>query len=376
MDLQNDLEVAERIHALHHLITGSHLQSDHELKALVRHLRPVNQFANPGAFHNATLIQFRRKLNTVKEGPVLLTHFNKQYEICKAKSPYLIEPFTLLLYPLSFPVPILSTFQNLLRNSNQPSNSKKFDISKFSSLVNDQKAPASRPYQENPSLFAPNLLQINKENVQELKQIDLDILSKRVQKDVQTNLMNERGDSRTKTGNEIWISPEQEKKLIVDIIYILGGVNGTHIKFDIRSESYVVDPSLHLHPTVRDIVLCICELGWLYNRVHQYRESVTSASTSTPRGLVIQAFAYALNVIVFLLSVRLSSRLLRRRSSSSIAAFWPSWSRKSPKTVVPGVRIDPLCSLTAIRQTPTSDSCRTLRAKRPRSASLVSRQLA
>lgn len=83
----------------------------------------------------------------------------------------------------------------------------------------------------------------------------------------------------------------------------LQGVAGKHIKYDSRSESFVVDPALRLNATVRDTALCLCELGWLYNRVLDYVNRVAAVNASggeaegTPgaasRGLVTQALGFA-----------------------------------------------------------------------------------
>ena len=73
------------------------------------------------------------------------------------------------------------------------------------------------------------------------------------------------------------------------------GISGKHIKFDTRSESYLLDPSLKLNSTVRDTVLCICELGWLYNRVANYLRTTFAVSTDS-NGVVVQAFGFALQV--------------------------------------------------------------------------------
>lgn len=73
------------------------------------------------------------------------------------------------------------------------------------------------------------------------------------------------------------------------------GITGKHIKFDARSESYLVDPMLKLNSSVRDTVLCICELGWLYGRVSAYLKSTFAVATDS-KGVVVQAFGFALQV--------------------------------------------------------------------------------
>lgn len=73
------------------------------------------------------------------------------------------------------------------------------------------------------------------------------------------------------------------------------GISGKHIKFDAKTESYVLDPALKLNSTVRDAVLCVCELGWLYGRVAAYLKGVLAAGGDS-LGVVVQAFGFALQV--------------------------------------------------------------------------------
>lgn len=73
------------------------------------------------------------------------------------------------------------------------------------------------------------------------------------------------------------------------------GISGKHIKFDSKTESYLLDPALGLNASVRDTVLCMCELGWLYNRVAGYLQSSLASSADT-KGVVVQAFGFALQV--------------------------------------------------------------------------------
>lgn len=64
-----------------------------------------------------------------------------------------------------------------------------------------------------------------------------------------------------------WISSDVENLLLKDLIYIFQGIGGRYIKYDPQSECYVIDPALNLQLTVKDTVLCLCELGWLYSKV-------------------------------------------------------------------------------------------------------------
>ena len=66
---------------------------------------------------------------------------------------------------------------------------------------------------------------------------------------------------------------------------------GKHIRYDQRSESYVIDPSLRLSYPAKDAVLCMCELGWLYTKVETYTNRIECGEI---KGLVAQAFGFAL----------------------------------------------------------------------------------
>jgi gamma-tubulin complex component 3 len=72
---------------------------------------------------------------------------------------------------------------------------------------------------------------------------------------------------------------------------VFQGIAGRHIKFDPRSEQYVVDPGLPIKSTVKDLVLSLCELGWLYTKVEVY---IQRAEADRFRGLVMHALGFAL----------------------------------------------------------------------------------
>jgi gamma-tubulin complex component 3 len=55
----------------------------------------------------------------------------------------------------------------------------------------------------------------------------------------------------------------------------------------------LIDPSLALPVAVRDITLCICELGWLFARVSTYLKRIF-AGNADAHGLVVQAFGFAI----------------------------------------------------------------------------------
>lgn len=96
---------------------------------------------------------------------------------------------------------------------------------------------------------------------------------------------------------------------LICVLYDGQGVTGKHIKYDSRTESYVVDPMLQLPLPARDIVLCICELGWLYNKVSAYLKTVFQGGGPDSKGLIVQAFGFALQVPSLLACSFLTSNL-------------------------------------------------------------------
>lgn len=88
-----------------------------------------------------------------------------------------------------------------------------------------------------------------------------------------------------------WMSSDLELALLRDLLFVFQGVAGRHIKYDPRSESFVLDPALPLRSHARDLVLCLCELGWLFAKVDAY---VQRAETDRFRGLLVHALGFAL----------------------------------------------------------------------------------
>ena len=94
--------------------------------------------------------------------------------------------------------------------------------------------------------------------------------------------------------DKFWISKDTELKLLSDLLYVLQGLESNSIKFDQRSESFIFDPSLNISVIVKDTVLSICELGWLFRQILTYVKH--SESSDSSKGLVVQAFLFAVQV--------------------------------------------------------------------------------
>lgn len=65
----------------------------------------------------------------------------------------------------------------------------------------------------------------------------------------------------------VWIPRATELLLIRELLLVFQGINSPHIRLDDRTQAYVLHPELALPPPARDMVLCLCEVGWLYIKV-------------------------------------------------------------------------------------------------------------
>lgn len=111
----------------------------------------------------------------------------------------------------------------------------------------------------------------------------------------------------------IWVNRSTEILVMRDLLYIFQGIAGKHIKYDRKTEYYIIDPSLGLKQPAKDVILSLCEIGWLYNKIETFLDQLLQPNVEmdsvnlmnpdrnagTPvngdlfRGLVPQAFAYA-----------------------------------------------------------------------------------
>nr|CAG8605196.1 12253_t:CDS:10 [Entrophospora candida] len=82
-----------------------------------------------------------------------------------------------------------------------------------------------------------------------------------------------------------------EAQLLRDIVFVLQGIEGQHIKFEKGSSSYIIDPKMTITYSTRDLLHRLIELGWLYRRVNEY---VKINFNDPSIGLVGQAFSSAL----------------------------------------------------------------------------------
>ncbi|KAL4219924.1 Gamma-tubulin complex component 3 [Mactra antiquata] len=100
----------------------------------------------------------------------------------------------------------------------------------------------------------------------------------------QTGMMKSQGDN---TSFEI---PERE--LVRDLVFILQGIEGKWIKFDVTKDAYKADKQVGIPQAVRLLVSGLSECGWLLNKVKNYVETRSADKTF---GLVGQSFCAALH---------------------------------------------------------------------------------
>lgn len=61
-----------------------------------------------------------------------------------------------------------------------------------------------------------------------------------------------------------------EAELLRDILYILLGSDGNHVKYHAPTDAFLLLPSLRVDRPQRILVQRVCELGWLYRKVQSY----------------------------------------------------------------------------------------------------------
>lgn len=250
-------------------------KSRKELDRLVRLLRPQSP-QDADYSHQVYRAVRRTLLNSPaagSRGPGLQSNFNENFEKLKKLNPAIANPMLMFLKPLMFSTKSAGIFKNAVETECKLDASvSKLDVGIKSTFTNPEMIPpltsnttqATRhsllAHQSEVSLFPPNHPR------------DTTISSEQLY--------------------SLWMTPEIENKLILDLLYILQGTNGTHIRYDVRSELYVIDPKLALVSTARDLILSTCELGWVYKKVDTYIRHILNPKHN--QGLVSQALASAL----------------------------------------------------------------------------------
>lgn len=85
-----------------------------------------------------------------------------------------------------------------------------------------------------------------------------------------------------------------EMALARDVLYACQGIDGRYVKFDKELDGFAVDEAFKVPRATRVLVRRLCEVGWLYRRVHEHiKESLDQGPIETI-GTVGQAFCAAL----------------------------------------------------------------------------------
>jgi gamma-tubulin complex component 3 len=71
-------------------------------------------------------------------------------------------------------------------------------------------------------------------------------------------------------------------------MFIFQGIDGTYIRFDSEADTYIVDDTVGIPRSTRELVHRLTELGWLYKRIQSF---VASNIDDPSIGLVGQVIA-------------------------------------------------------------------------------------
>lgn len=107
--------------------------------------------------------------------------------------------------------------------------------------------------------------------------------------DIDTQEKNKQGIERSFDHN---FDRQTEFDVIRSLLYIFQGISSKHIKYDPKSEAFVLDPNLRLSAPLQDVIYSLCELGWLYLQVSKYVKAMEKSDLT--KGLTMQALGFAL----------------------------------------------------------------------------------
>jgi hypothetical protein len=69
-----------------------------------------------------------------------------------------------------------------------------------------------------------------------------------------------------------------EPEILRDILYILLGSDGNHVKYHAPTDAFLLLPTLRVDRPQRILVQRVCELGWLYRKVQSYVTDIMGGS--------------------------------------------------------------------------------------------------
>jgi len=82
-----------------------------------------------------------------------------------------------------------------------------------------------------------------------------------------------------------------EEEILRDLLYVFQEIDGKYISYSLLDDAYTISSSVVVAESAKEMVLELCELGWLYRKVIDY---VHKHSDNIYAGQVIQSFCFAI----------------------------------------------------------------------------------
>ena len=82
-----------------------------------------------------------------------------------------------------------------------------------------------------------------------------------------------------------------EKDIITDLLYVLVGIDGKYIKYNIQTDSYNLMDNIKWEENIFEIVDSISEIGWLFYKINKY---IFYYKSSKFNSLYIQSFIFSI----------------------------------------------------------------------------------
>lgn len=83
----------------------------------------------------------------------------------------------------------------------------------------------------------------------------------------------------------------REEEILRDLLYVFQEIDGKYISYSLLDDTYAVSSSIAVAESAKEMVLELCELGWLYKKVIDY---VRKHSDNIYAGQVVQSFCFAI----------------------------------------------------------------------------------
>ena len=282
MTLRYPKDITDSVEELLKLLLRSEEIPFRTMDKSLRSLRPAPQ---GGLDHYAGALKLRLKQSILSNnssasangfvstsGPIAVAAFESACDKLRRCNPHIMNSMLTVLEPLSFPRASTGCFQlpQVTQMAKELNNSRALHPLAAVPVVGKVVEPTG----------VPDIDRTNNDNN----------LSKHFNSNLSSTVRVPSLSDNAKADALVWVEPYVEDLLLRDLLFVFQGIPGQHIKFDNRSEQYVIDPALHVSAPAADVVYCLCELGWLYGRVHAYLARVERES----RGVVVQSFCFAL----------------------------------------------------------------------------------